>query len=146
MKDDTIDTDKIARTLLDEEIERCMLNSLVMCLFARKIYDRPTILKALAAIDIHLIDEGLTAIARRILATKLRIKKALNFDLKDIRIPKRFFETPSMRGVLNEETAYEILQKYRELVNHLEDEHDGNNSNGELGEAVSARDHRSYFD
>jgi len=37
-----------------------------------------------------------------------------------VRFSKRFFETPSMRGKLNEDTAYEILMKYREKASDLE--------------------------
>lgn len=120
MKDENVDPETMASALLKEEIERCMLNSLVMCLFARKVYDRPTIISAFAAVNQEITDAELTEIARRIYATKLRIKKALGFDLKDVRFPKRYFETPSLRGVLNEETAYKILMKYREKLTDLE--------------------------
>ena len=114
-----IDADEIANALLKEEVERCMLNSLVICLFARKVYDRETILKAFASIGKHITDDDLTAIAKRIYATKLRIKKALGRDLRDINLPKRFFETPTMHGLLDETTAYEIIEKYREKTLEL---------------------------
>ena len=120
LKDAGVNPDKMAQALLDEEIERCMLNSLVMCLFARKVYDRETILSAFAAVGEELTDDDLTAVARRIYATKLRIKKALGFNLQSIRFPKRFFETPSMHGKLDETVAYEILNKYREKIKDLE--------------------------
>jgi len=91
-----------------------------MCLFARKVYDRETIRKALAAIGNDLSDEDLTAIARRNYAVKLRIKKALGFDLRDVRLPKRFFETPSMHGKLDEATAGEIIEKYSQKLREFE--------------------------
>jgi len=119
-KDEYDDPAAIAEALLKEEVERCLLNSLVMCLFARKVYDRETILSAFAGVGRDLSDDSLTDIARRIFATKLRIKKALGFDLKDVRLPKRFFETPSTRGKLDEDTAYEILMLYREKAAELE--------------------------
>jgi len=120
LKEGDFDPDKMADALLKEEVERCMLNSLVMCLFARKVYDRETILKAFAAIGKDMTDEDLTAIARRNFAVKLRIKKALGFDLRDVRLPKRFFETPSMHGELDESTAYEVIEKYRERLAEME--------------------------
>jgi len=119
MTDGNIDPDKMAEALLKEEIERCMLNSLIICLFARKVYDRKTILAAFASINEPMTDEELTAIARRNYATKLRIKNALGFDLKDVKFPKRFFKTPSMHGKLDEATAYKILEKYREKISEL---------------------------
>jgi len=115
----TFDPAVMLDKLEHEEKERCMLNCLVLCLFARRVYDRPTILSALNTLDWNLTDGGLTEIALRVYKTKLRIKKALGFDLNNIRLPKRFFETPSMRGTLDEATAYEILEKYRERLSEL---------------------------
>lgn len=119
MKD--LNIDEMVDSLLKEEVERCMLNSLIICLFARKVYDRKTILSAFKAIGENMTDEELTAVARRNYATKLRIKKALGFDLKDIKLPKRFFKTPSMRGMLDEKVAYEIVDKFRERIREFDD-------------------------
>ena len=113
------DADEMVDKIFKEEVERCMLNSLVMCLFARKVYDRPTILSALNSIGYNLKDEDLTSIAEKIYVTKLRIKKAMGFEQEKVKFPKRFFETPSMHGLLNEETAYRAQEKYNELTNGL---------------------------
>ncbi|MCL2408076.1 MAG: aldehyde:ferredoxin oxidoreductase [Oscillospiraceae bacterium] len=118
--DGEVNPDEMAEALLKEELERCMLNSLTICLFSRKVYDRETILSAFAGIGQEMTDDDLTAIARRIYAVKLRIKKRMGFDLQDIRLPKRFFETPSMHGRLDEDLAREILMKYREKIAELE--------------------------
>ena len=109
----------MAETLLNEELERCMLNSLVICLFARKVYDRETVIKALAAIGQNLTSADLTAVARLNYATKLRIKKALGFKWGSIRLPKRFFQTPSAQGQLDEALAYEIIRQYRIRLDDL---------------------------
>jgi len=104
--------DEFVEKIFNEEYERCMTNSLIMCLFARKIYDRETILNALNSIGWSLTDEDLTVIGKRIYQTKLRIKKALGFKQKSVKLPKRFFETPSMHGKLDEETVYRMIRKY----------------------------------
>ena len=106
------DEDKVLDEILAEEIERCMTNSLGMCLFARKIYDRETILSALNSIGWNLTDEDLDKIGRRIYRIKLQIKRDMGFVQKDVKFPKRFFETPSMHGVLEETTAYRMLDKH----------------------------------
>jgi aldehyde:ferredoxin oxidoreductase len=85
-------------------------------LFARKVYDRNTILAALNAIGGNYTDEELTEISKRIYKTKMRIKEALGFDVTKVKIAKRFFETPSLRGKLEEETAYHLINKYNEKV------------------------------
>ncbi len=113
------DPDQMLDKLEAEEIERCMLNSLVMCLFARKIYDRPTIRRALETVGQPMTDQELSEIALRIYKTKLRIKKAFGFDLNNVQLPKRFFETPSLNGMIDEATAKDMLRKYQERVGQL---------------------------
>lgn len=113
------DKQAMVQELYDEEIERCMLNSLIICLFSRKVYTRPTVINMLNAIGYNLTNDDLTAIAERIYLTKLRIKKALGFDLIQVKLPKRLFETDSMSGKLDEQTAYELIEMYNQKVNAL---------------------------
>ena len=115
----TVDLDVIAQKLFQEEIDRCMLNSLIMCLFARKVYDRATILMALQSLGYTYTDEDLTRVAEETYAAKIRVKRAMGFDQEAVRFPKRFFETPSMHGLLDEEAAYETQRKFNALTNDL---------------------------
>ena len=113
------DKEKLVEKLFKEEKERCMLNSLIICLFARKVYDRETILAALNSIGYELTNEDLDAIGERIYKTKLRIKKMMGYDSKNVRFPKRVFETPSMSGQLDEKVAYELLDMYNKKVEEM---------------------------
>lgn len=113
---ETLDEDLLVDRIFAEEKERCMLNSLIICLFARKVYDRPTIISALHAIGREITDEELTALGEKIYKTKLRIKEKLGFRQTDVKLPGRFFETKSFFGPLNEETAYRLIQKYDQKV------------------------------
>jgi aldehyde:ferredoxin oxidoreductase len=113
------DAERLADYLFNEEVERCLLNSLVICLFARKVYDRENIIKALESVGRPYTNEQLDRLARRILKTKLRIKEKLGFRLGDVRLPKRFFETPSMTGPLREETARAVMDAYDEKCRAL---------------------------
>lgn len=111
-----LDKQKLVDMIFEEEVERCMLNSLIICLFARKVYDRPTILAALESIGNPHTDEELSAIARRIYKTKLRVKDMLGYDQNKVVIPKRFFQTPSMNGQLDEAVAYELVEMYNKKL------------------------------
>ena len=111
--------EQIVEALYKEEVERCMLNSLTICLFARKVYDRETILTALHSIGWEVTDEDLTAISKRIYATKLRIKQSLGFDVEKIKLPERYFQTESMNGVLDRDTAYEMIAMYNKKTKDL---------------------------
>lgn len=113
------DKQKAVDALFKEELERCMLNSLIICLFARKVYDRSTIIAALNSIGYNLTDQELTDIAVRIYKTKLRIKEALGFDVSKVKLAKRFFETPTLNGVLKEAVAYEMIEMYNTKVNEF---------------------------
>jgi len=111
--------EKLVDKLFAEEKERCMLNSLIICLFARKVYDRKTILSALHSVGYDISDEDLTEIGERIYKTKLRIKNMMGFDNKNIRLPRRLFETPSLSGQLDEKVAYELIDMYNKKIDEL---------------------------
>jgi aldehyde:ferredoxin oxidoreductase len=116
------DKEKVVEALFNEEVERCMLNSLIICLFARKVYDRATILAALSSIGYQLTDKDLTEIAEKIYKTKLRIKQALGFDMTKVKLAKRFFETPTLNGVLDEAVAYEMIEMYNKKIDDFIEE------------------------
>jgi len=111
--------EKVVDAIFAEEKERCMLNSLIICLFARKVYDRKTILAALNSIGYNLSDEDLTAIGERIYKTKLRIKKALGFDQMAVKLPRRLFETQGVNGLAEESVAYELISMYHKKTEEL---------------------------
>jgi aldehyde:ferredoxin oxidoreductase len=109
----TLDGPKLVGDLFDEEIKRCVLNSLVICLFARNVYDNETIVKALDAIGIEGYDDArLGEVGRRIYATKLRVKDKLGFDLTDVQISRRVFETPAMGEVLDKGAARDMIAMF----------------------------------
>ncbi len=113
------DENKAVDTLFNEELERCLVNSLVICLFARKVYNRETVLKALNAVNYNLTDADLTAIAKRIYTTKLRIKEKLGFDPRNVKLPKRFFETASIHGKLDPSVTERMIKLYVEKCSTL---------------------------
>lgn len=111
--------EKWVDALYQEELERCMLNSLTICLFARKVYDRETILMALKSIGWNITDEELTEISKRIYKMKLRIKESMGFDVENVKLPNRYFETESMNGVLDKDVAYEMIRMYNKKSKEL---------------------------
>ena len=111
---------EIVDKLIDEEQERCMLTSLAICLFARKIYDRETVRACLASVGMPWSDEQLDELGRKVYALKLEIKRQLDYDPTETPIPRRFFETPSMKGLLSSERVERMLQAYRERVAALD--------------------------
>jgi aldehyde:ferredoxin oxidoreductase len=108
-----LEKEKLLDYLFDEEIKRCVLNSLIICLFARNVYDNETMIKALDAVGITgFTDEKLHELGKNIYRTKLRIKEKLGFKLTDINISKRVFETPAMREPLDENIVREMISTF----------------------------------
>jgi aldehyde:ferredoxin oxidoreductase len=114
-----VDPEDLVEKIFFEEHDRCMVNGLGMCMFARKIYDHQTILDALNSIGWKLTDEDLDQIGKRILRTKLRIKAQFGFSQKAVRLPKRFFETPTMHGQLEEATVNKMIKMFIGKTNDL---------------------------
>lgn len=106
--------------LLAEEQERCMLTSLHACLFARKIYgDREVVREALASLGIDRSDADLDDLGRSTLRLKHRLKVDMGFSLDELRLPKRFFKTPSPAGMLDEAALARAIAVYRERIRAL---------------------------
>ena len=108
--------DKLIESIFTEEKERGILNSLIICLFARKVYDRETILLALNSIGYNYSNEDLDTLADEIYKTKLNIKNRLGFNLKDVVLPKRIFNTPTYKGSIDEDLTYELINMYNDKI------------------------------
>lgn len=112
----SLDGERLVENLLKEEKERNVLNCLCICLFARKVYDRETVLKALNSVGINKTAEDLRELGESIFKLKMDIKKRLGFSLKDVKIPERFFETVSLNGKLDKETFNDLVELYLKTV------------------------------
>ena len=115
-----LDKEQLVKDLFDEEVKRCVLNSLIICLFARNVYDNDTIIKALDAVGIPDYDaEKLNELAKKIYRVKLQIKARLGFSLAGVQLPKRVFETTAMGEMLDEKTVREMIEMFDAKNNAL---------------------------
>ena len=90
------DPASLVRAMFEEEINRCITNCLIMCLFARSVYDYPTIIEALATIGIEKSEEELKELAREIYRHKIMVKQKMGFDFRNL----RFLSVSLRRNVL----------------------------------------------
>ncbi|SHH09443.1 aldehyde:ferredoxin oxidoreductase [Thermosyntropha lipolytica DSM 11003] len=113
------DRDQFVDAIFHEEVMRCLLNSLIICLFARNVYTMETIEKAFQAIGRSISKEELSSTSRRILKLKLEIKTKMGFDFRKLRFPRRFFETEYHGGRMDPQIMQDLLNRYIMRVEKL---------------------------
>ncbi|MDZ4246084.1 MAG: aldehyde ferredoxin oxidoreductase C-terminal domain-containing protein, partial [Dehalococcoidia bacterium] len=107
------DFDKLILDIIVEEQNRDFLQTLNICLFARKVYmDKQLVSDCLKSLGINRTSEELIQLGERIWKLKNQIKGKLGFNQNDIKFSKRFFETETMHGLLDESRLYELMQQY----------------------------------
>ena len=109
---DDFSMETLVDRVFDEELHRCLLNSLIACLFGRRLYDRGTIVTALASIGETHTEESLKQAASEIYKNKLRLKKRMGFDQTAMKLPKRFFETPGGGTKLDADVLNRLILDY----------------------------------
>lgn len=107
---------ELARRLFREEVRRQVLSSLVVCFFARGIYDLPTCSAALSTLGVPRSPEELEALGVRILRRKYAFKTREGFRLEELPIPKRALEAPTPAGSVEEGFLREALAELRRLL------------------------------
>lgn len=105
-----------AAKLLKEEAWRQILSSLVVCFFARGIYDKDTVLKTLSTAGHKIAPEQLDGIGMQILREKNRFKEREGFNPKALRIPERVLETHSPLGQVDEKYIRESVEEFYRLL------------------------------
>ncbi len=104
--------------LLEEDYWRCFVNSLVICLFARGVYTEERVKKAMESLGIE-TERSFMEIGEEIFKLKYKFKTQEGFNLQDFNVPRRFFETESSSGMLDEEEITHMLGLYRKRVDAL---------------------------
>ncbi|HNW34755.1 MAG TPA: aldehyde ferredoxin oxidoreductase N-terminal domain-containing protein [Candidatus Ozemobacteraceae bacterium] len=105
------------KELYQEAVWRHVLNSLVICLFARNVYTKEIILEGLAALNIPgWTEERLMTMARRAHAMKFRYKMACGFRLEDVRLPEKLTRVMTSAGAVSAERYQTQLDAFRAMV------------------------------
>ena len=110
-------TEGVKRLALEEEW-RNVLNSLVICLFARGVYDPETTVKSLEALKIYWTVDDLHALGVEIQKKRLAFKYREGFSVSKVkeRMPKRFMSMMTAHGVITKKTFDEMFAAYNKLL------------------------------
>ena len=112
----TLSPREMAQRLLREEARRQVLSSLVVCFFARNLYDEQTISAALGTLGMDFSPEDLERLGMEILRRKFAFKVREGFSLGNLKIPKRALEAPTPFGRVSEEFLREALLEMEKIL------------------------------
>jgi aldehyde:ferredoxin oxidoreductase len=115
-KGEKLTPEGVAESLWEEESWRQVLTSLVICLFARGVYNSEVVQKTLEIAGYELTADKLKQIGVDTLRLKNDFKSKCGFDLSKIRIPKRILETVSPMGMLDEKFMRDTLAAYTKIL------------------------------
>ena len=106
----------LGEALLEEESWRQVLSSLVICFFAREIFDRKTVLACLESAGLNLDEDQLLSTGRDIHREKFRFKAREGFTFDGLRIPGRILHTKAPASGLTEEYIRAALDHVRDKI------------------------------
>jgi aldehyde:ferredoxin oxidoreductase len=104
--------ESIADNLVKEEAWRQVLSGLVVCYFAREIYNPEVVEKTLEVVGWDISRDDMITIGSEVLRMKQEFKKREGFTIERLRIPKRILETPTPFGILSEDFLREGIKEY----------------------------------
>lgn len=109
--------ERIVDDLIEEETWRCITNSLVMCLFARKIYTKDKVLEALRLVGYKFEStDDLMKLGYEIFKMRWDYNIREGVRRKDLMPPERIFETESSLGVISKEELMKGLNYFFERM------------------------------
>lgn len=101
--------EELAQSLLAEERWRQILSSLVVCFFARGIYNPELVSRTLRISGMNISPDDLTRIGEEIHREKYLFKVREGFSFASLRLPRRIFEVASPAGAIEEEYLRKAL-------------------------------------
>ncbi len=122
-KHDERDVQKAADYLMDDEPGRCLLTSMVACLFSRTVYKPDILADCLKVMGYdHVLDSFETA-GERIRLHRWKIRFATGFSPDDIVLPKRFYSVKTWKGPVDADYLNRLKQEYgKRLIRLVEEE------------------------
>ncbi|MEM3437722.1 MAG: aldehyde ferredoxin oxidoreductase C-terminal domain-containing protein [Nitrososphaerales archaeon] len=110
---------EIVDKLIEEESWRQILSSLVVCYFARGIYEPSMVKKTLSTLGYELDEEELKELGKRIYEEKQALKASQGFKPNELRIPERIFEVPTFHGLIDKNYIRMALEYYSQIFNMI---------------------------
>jgi aldehyde:ferredoxin oxidoreductase len=104
------------KKLVDESVYRMLSNSLVICLFARKVYNMDIIMEGLEAVGEKRDKEWINDFTWKVFRKKYEFKKACGLDFAKLTLPEKLYHVTSATGKINRERIKERIEIFRKLT------------------------------
>ena len=112
-----IDPADLVSRLINAEEKKTLAQLLIGCGYLVDTFeDLATAFAALEAFGQGFSHERLLNAAKETLHLKIKIQRSLGFRPKNVRIPERFFQTPSPQGLLKKEKLAEMIRIYSKKI------------------------------
>ncbi len=110
-------SEDIGKMLAEEDTWRTVLNSLIICLFARPVFTPEIVLSTLRALGEERTEEDLMRIGEEVFNLRMRFKIQEGYDLDRLNPPARLLERLSPHGRVEQTTIDEIVTSWRKSHN-----------------------------
>jgi len=104
---------EVGKLLAEEDTWRTVLNSLIICLFARPVFTPDVVLSALKILGEERTVEELNRIGEEVFHLKVQFKFQEGFSLDTLSPPARLLERLSPHGRVEKSTVEEIISSWR---------------------------------
>ena len=111
-KHDEQDVDKAVDFLIKDEPGRCLLTSMVSCLFARSVYTEEVLGECLHSLGYGEVTDKLEAAGERIRSHRWQLRFATGFTPEDITLPKRFYKVSTWKGTVDADYLDRLRLEY----------------------------------
>ncbi len=113
------DIDKAVAFLIGDEPGRCLLTSMVACLFSRSVYTMDVMADCLEALGGSDIAANLEETAERIRRHRWQLRFATGFSPDDVELPKRFYKVKTWKGAVDARYLDRLRKAYGEALKGL---------------------------
>ncbi len=118
-KHDEQDVDKAVNFLMDDEPGRCLLTSMVSCLFARSVYSEEVLGECLHTLGYGEVTDKLAAAGERIRTHRWQLRFATGFRPEEVALPKRFYKVTTWKGPVDADYLDNLRREYGRRLSGL---------------------------
>ena len=108
--------------LINDEPGRCLLTSMVSCLFARSVYTEEVLGECLQAIGYPDVTDKLPEAGERIRRHRWRLRFATGFKPEEVPLPKRFYKVTTWKGPVDAKYLDALRAEYGRRLTELVDQ------------------------